>query len=160
MANRTSSVGESLSNRVEPEGIHVPRFSVTFDDEDDAYLATLAGEDGEYDSKAGAVRAIVCEDRDGTGDEPEAIRKEYEEELADLRATKDEKIDELKQEIDRLHRERRQLLEQREENQELVKFAEEQRSLVSEQRDRQNAPVWRRAKWWVFGRRQEQRQGQ
>jgi hypothetical protein len=39
-----------------------------------------------------------------------------------------------------LNRERRQLLEQREENQELVKFAEEQRSLVSEQRDRQNAP--------------------
>lgn len=124
---------------------------MTFDDEDDAYLAELAGKDGEYDSKAEAVRAIVREDREGTGDEPEVIRQEYEEKLAELKVAKNERIDELEQEIDRLNRERRQLLEQREENQELVKFAEEQRSLVSEQRARQNAPVWRRAKWWVFG---------
>ena len=53
--------------------------------------------------------------------------------------------------IERLHHERLQLLEQCEENQELVRFAEEQRSLVSEQRDRQNAPVWRRPKRWMFG---------
>ena len=30
-----------------------------------------------------------------------------------------------------------------------MRFVEEQRSLVSEQRDRQNAPVWRHAKWWI-----------
>jgi len=41
-----------------------------------------------------------------------------------------------------------------------VRFAEEQRSLVSEQRDRQNAPVWRRAKWWVFGGDQDREGGQ
>jgi Arc/MetJ-type ribon-helix-helix transcriptional regulator len=138
----------------------VPRFSVTFDEEDDAYLAELAGEDGEYNSKAGAVRAVVREDREGTGDEPEAIRQEYDEKLADLKAAKNKRIEELEQEIDRLNRERRQLLEQREENQELVKFAEEQRSFVSEQRDRQNAPVWRRAKWWVFGGGREQGRSQ
>ena len=138
----------------------MPRFSVTFDDEDDTYLAELAGEGGKYDSKAEAVRAIVREDRERTGDEPEAVRQEYKKKIADLKAAKNERVDELEQEIDRLNRERRQLLEQREENQELVKFAEEQRSLVSEQRDRQNAPVWRRAKWWVFGGGQDYGRGQ
>jgi hypothetical protein len=41
-----------------------------------------------------------------------------------------------------------------------VRFAEEQRSLVSEQRDRQNAPVWRRAKWWVLSGDQDREGGQ
>ena len=134
----------------------MPRFSVTFTEEDNAYLADLADEDGDYDSKAEAVRAIVQERREGTGNEPEVVQQEYEEKLAELEAAKNEEIEELETEIARLNRERRQLLEQREENQELVRFAEEQRSLVSEQRDRQNAPVWRRAKWWVFGGSQEQ----
>jgi hypothetical protein len=39
----------------------------------------------------------------------------------------------------------------------LVRFAEEQRSLVSEQRDRQNAPVWRRAKWGVSSNQNQER---
>ena len=138
----------------------MPRFSVTFTEEDNAYLADLAGKDGDYDSKAEAVRAIVQERREGTGNEPEVVQQEYEEKLAELEAAKNEEIEELETEISRLNRERRQLLEQREENQKLVKFAEEQRSLVSEQRDRQNAPVWRRAKWWVFGGDQDREGGQ
>ena len=138
----------------------MPRFSVTFTEEDNAYLADLADEDGDYDSKAEAVRAIVQERREGTGNEPEVVQQEYEEKLAELEAAKNEEIEELETEISRLNRERRQLLEQREENQKLVKFAEEQRSLVSEQRDRQNAPVWRRAKWWVFGGDQDREGGQ
>jgi len=128
----------------------MPRLTITIPNDMGSYLEDLVEDDDQpvIDSKSGAVRACIETHRDGEGPDEDVVR-EYE-----------ERIEELEQEIDRLNRERRQLLEQREENQELVKFAEEQRGLVSEQRDRQNAPVWRRAKWWVFGGGQDQGHGQ
>ena len=108
-------------------------------------------EENENETRSEAVRTLVDRGMNAAEHE-EKLRGRMEE----LERKKDEEIEELRTEIDRLQRERRQILEQREENQELVRFAEEQRSLVSEQRDRRNAPVWRRAKWWVLGRGQEQ----
>ncbi|EMA55684.1 ribbon-helix-helix protein, CopG family [Halococcus salifodinae] len=61
-------------------------------------------------------------------------------------------VEELERENERLQRERRQLLEQREEHTELVRYAEQQRSVVERREERRDAPVWRRAKWWVLGR--------
>jgi len=61
-------------------------------------------------------------------------------------------VDELQQEVDRLRRERRQILEQRTENQELVAFADQRRSMLERREARHNAPLWTRAKWFVFGR--------
>lgn len=63
-----------------------------------------------------------------------------------------EQIEELQRENDRLQRERRQLLEQRDEHTELVRYAEQQRSVIERREERRDAPVWRRAKWWVLGR--------
>ena len=63
-----------------------------------------------------------------------------------------ERVTELERENERLQRERRQLLEQREEHKELVRYAEQQRSVLERQEKRRDAPVWRRAKWWVLGR--------
>ena len=64
-------------------------------------------------------------------------------------------ISDLETEVQRLNRERRQLLEQREENQELVKFAEEQRSLEHRRADREErrlqANIVRRGWWWLTG---------
>jgi len=66
-----------------------------------------------------------------------------------------ERIDELETENDRLNRERRQLLEQRDENAELVEFASETRSVLERREQRseiiRTAPVWRRALWWFLG---------
>lgn len=104
-------------------------------------------EEKKDETRSEAVRTLV-EQGMNAAEHKEKLRGRMDE----LQQKKDEEIEQLQTEIDRLQRERRQILEQREENQELVRFAEEQRSLVSEQRDRQNAPVWRRAKWWVFGR--------
>lgn len=63
--------------------------------------------------------------------------------------------DEVKTERDRLERQYRQLIEQREEHTELVEYVEEERDLKRQrerQRDRRRtAPVWRRAKWWFLG---------
>lgn len=53
--------------------------------------------------------------------------------------------DELEQEVKRLNRERRQLLEQREENQELRRY-------VGDELEYRDAPLWIRAKWFVFGK--------
>jgi septal ring factor EnvC (AmiA/AmiB activator) len=63
-----------------------------------------------------------------------------------------EQVEELERENERLHRERRQLLEQREEHTELVRYAEQQQSVIERQEERRDAPVWRRAKWWMLGR--------
>lgn len=75
-------------------------------------------------------------------------RAEYEAEIEALQ----EDINDLERENERLNRERRQLLEQRKEHTELVRYAENQRELEQDARERRNAPVWTRAKWWVFGR--------
>lgn len=65
--------------------------------------------------------------------------------------------DELERENERLHRERRQILDQRDEHQELVAYVEEERELQRRREEREqrreqrrNAPVWRRAKRWIF----------
>ena len=84
--------------------------------------------------------------------------EEMREELADAREQAadveelTEQINELERENERLQRERRQLLEQREEHTELVRYAEQQRSVLERQEERRDAPAWRRAKWWLLGR--------
>ena len=125
------------------------KISISLRDEQLQHVAER--EENKDETRSEAVRTLVDRGMNAAEHE-EKLRGRMEE----LERKKDEEIEQLRTEIDRLQRERRQILEQREENQELARFAEEQRSLVSEQRDRRNAPVWRRAKWWVLGRGQEQ----
>lgn len=121
-----------------------PRLPVTLNEPQDDYLAGLADDEGPHDSKAGAVRGIIDDHRTDTSVDVDAMHEEYE-----------EQIDELGGEIKRLNRERRQLLEQREENQELVRFADEQRSVVRAQREeerrRRQTNIVRRTWWKVAG---------
>jgi Arc/MetJ-type ribon-helix-helix transcriptional regulator len=95
----------------------MPRITVSLNEEQNAQLAELAGDGGPYESKSEAMRSFI-----GT----------------------DERVRELEQEVERLNRERRQLLEQRTENQELKRYVED------EQRYRQ-AGVFQRLKWWARG---------
>ena len=95
----------------------MPRFTVTVTDEQAALLEELSSDGGQYGSKSEAVRNFI---QDG------------------------ERLAELERENDRLHRERRQLLEQRSENKELRRYVED------EQRYRE-ASVFRRFKWWLRG---------
>lgn len=53
-------------------------------------------------------------------------------------------VDDLRQENERLHRERRQLLEQREENTELVEYVEDEQGY-------RRASVITQMKWWFRG---------
>jgi Arc/MetJ-type ribon-helix-helix transcriptional regulator len=110
-----------------------------------------------YQSRADYLRAIIESRHEATEQraEYEAKLSEYEERLdrADSEAAEhrgkvaaeyEEQIEGLEQEIDRLNRERRQLLEQREENQELMEY------VGDEQRFRQ-AGLFQRFKWWFTG---------
>ena len=81
------------------------------------------------------------------GNRSEAIRS-----LIDKGLQYDDRVAEFATENERLHRERRQLLEQREENQDLVRYVEEERAIQQRREARRDAPLWRRARWYVFGR--------
>ena len=60
--------------------------------------------------------------------------------------------DRVQRENDRLQRAQTQLIDQREENQELVEYVEREKSIQERREARLGAPLWRRAKWFVFGR--------
>lgn len=60
--------------------------------------------------------------------------------------------DDLKRENERLQRQLTAANSRYEEHTELVRFAEEQRELDQRRKEREDAPVWTRAKWWVLGR--------
>lgn len=123
------------------------RTTISITDEQGEFLDELTADDGPYESVSEAVREFIHQYERGAKLEQanERIKQErigeYEDRIADL-----------ERENERLHRERRQLLEQREEHQELVRHVEDERKDREHRRERSNAPVWRRAKWWVFGR--------
>jgi Arc/MetJ-type ribon-helix-helix transcriptional regulator len=100
------------------------RLTITVTDEQAALLEELSGDGGQYESKSAAVRDFIQ-----TG----------------------ERVAELEREVERLNRERRQLLEQREEHSELARYAEDQREQEQNARERRTKPAWTRAWWWLTG---------
>lgn len=93
----------------------------------------------EYENRSEKVRDLL---KDGLNHE-ETVR-EFEEQIRDL-----------EEQIDRLENEKRKLIQKREENQELVKFVEEQKSVIQQEKEIKNKPVWKRAKYWILGRNPE-----
>ena len=57
----------------------------------------------------------------------------------------------LQRENERLQGNLQQLLEQREEHTELVRYAEDQRDENQSARERRKKPAWTRAWWWLTG---------
>ena len=103
----------------------MPRLTATVDEEHAALIEELSSDDGQYASKSEAVRACI---------------QAY------------ERVAELETENDRLRREKRAVIEQRDEHRELVEYVEGERKLQKMERERRNAPLWRRLEWFVFGR--------
>ncbi|GAA0252636.1 ribbon-helix-helix protein, CopG family [Haladaptatus pallidirubidus] len=139
----------------------MPNVSVRIDDERREELDELADNArlsrAEYIRDALRVREEYYEIREKYNelqDEHELLRsnnEELQDEYAELHEEYDElqsEYEEVKQELERVHREKRQILEQREENTELVKYVEEERSLT---RQKAEAGIATRAKWWLFG---------
>jgi len=104
--------------------INVPRVSASIPDDQAELIEDLAGDDGPYDSKSEVLRECIS-----------AYNR----------------VQEVEAENERLHRERRQLLDQREERKELVRYAEDQREQEQRARERRQQPAWTRAWWWLTG---------
>ena len=81
-------------------------------------------------------------------DESDSSRSEAVREL--LRLGTD--YDRLQAEADDLRRQLQAVNRRESEHQELVEYVEREKTLQEQRQERQNAPVWRRAKWWLFGR--------
>lgn len=79
----------------------MPRITVSLSDKQDARLDELTGDNGPYESKSEAMRSFIGAD---------------------------ERVRELEQEVERLNRERRQLLEQRQEHDDLVRYVDDELS--------------------------------
>ena len=120
----------------------MPRVSISFSDELYEYIEEL-DETGEADSKAEAVREAVRQHRDNTTAGDDMVQEVVQEHQ--------QKIRELEQENERLHRERRQLLEQREEHSELVATVQREQTLKEQREKRRQANMFRRAWWYIVG---------
>jgi Arc/MetJ-type ribon-helix-helix transcriptional regulator len=94
----------------------MPRLSITLTEEQNERVEELV-ENGEYKSKNAVVQDW----------------------LSDA-----EKVNQVESENERLHRERRQLLEQRNENQELVEYVEDEKRY-------RHAGLFQRFRWWFRG---------
>jgi Arc/MetJ-type ribon-helix-helix transcriptional regulator len=104
---------------------NMARVSASVSDEQAAQIEDLARSDGPYDSKSEVIRACI---------------RAY------------NRVEEVEQENERLHRERRQLLEQREEHNDLVRYVEDRQKEEQRAREKEEQPIWTRATWWFFGR--------
>jgi Arc/MetJ-type ribon-helix-helix transcriptional regulator len=94
------------------------RLTVSLTEEEEKIIDEKVGDGGEYESKSEFVR--------------DCIQNHTE-------------VEELEQQVERLEREKRMILEQREEANEIKRYVEEERSW-------RNAGLRTRAKWWVFGK--------
>ena len=110
-------------------------------------LDDLEAEASEHDrSRSEHVRNVIDSRND-----PDADVERLREQVAELEATRDElqeTIDDLETDVDRLQNEKRLILEDREEKQDLVRYVEEERN--EQQRWRQ-AGLATRLKWRLTG---------
>lgn len=112
--------------------MHMGRITFTADAHHEDIIADVQGEDG-VESQSEAVRECISRYAD---------LQQRDEELQ-------QQVADLQQEVERLRNEKRTLIAQREENQELVRFVEDE---MERREQRDTAPIWTRARWWVLGR--------
>lgn len=83
-----------------------------------------AGDDGEYSSKGEVMRSIIDDHQDSQ---------------------------DLQTQVDRLQREKQMILDQRSDHQQLIRHVEDEREERQRRQKKEEAPIWRRTKWWIMG---------
>ena len=111
-------------------------------DENTVETLDSEAEDRGYSSRSEYIRNII-ETRDDT-DEHDGVIETYERKIEEYESD----IADLEREVERQQRERRQLLELRDEHQELVHVVQDERSLAQR---RAQAGILTRARWWLGG---------
>lgn len=92
---------------------------------------------------------------DAEADDLDMSRAEYIRDLIEKGRESDEirrELEETQNKVANLRRQLQAVNARQEDVGELVEYVERERELQQRQEERRNAPVWRRAKWWVFGR--------
>lgn len=102
----------------------MPRLTVTVSDEQDDYLASKVEDSDDLDSKSAAIRECI---------------------------SSDERLQKVEQERDRLQDQLAASNARQDDVSEIVEYVDQERQMQEQQRRKQNAPVWTRAKYWVFG---------
>lgn len=123
------------------------RLTISVTDEQYTFIEEHVADSEQFDSKSEVVRHVFDEYK-RLHNELTTLQEEHKKELDRLQA----EIEECNQTIQRLENEKRTLINSREEHTELVRYVEKERELQRRDEQREDAPVWRRAKWWVFGR--------
>jgi hypothetical protein len=90
----------------------------------------------------------VLEEVEAEAEEEDETRSEY---LRNVIASRNEH-DDLQTEVERLRREKRQILEQREQNQQLAKYVEREKSIQERRQEWMEADLATRMRWRLFGR--------
>jgi SOS response regulatory protein OraA/RecX len=106
------------------------KISVTLRSDQVAQLSDLVGE--EYDDRSKAVRDLL--DR---GFEHDDLQREVEQAEA--------RVDDLRRQLQEANAGDRDV-------DELVEYVEQEKAVAERREERRDAPAWRRAKWWLFGR--------
>jgi Arc/MetJ-type ribon-helix-helix transcriptional regulator len=128
------------------------RTTVSLDDETETIIERETGDGGEYESTSEFVRE--CIRRYDRAEEALDERADLEAEIETLEKECDrlqeraDRVDDLEQTVERLENEKSQLIQDRQEKQELARYVEDERE--AEQRWRE-APLWTRVKWKVTG---------
>lgn len=131
------------------------RLTVSLTEREEEIIKEKVDDGDEYDSRSAFVRSCVnsyerAEQLQHRIDELERDLEERRETIAELQEVAD-RVESLETELERVKREKREILDQRTENKQLVKFADAEREAAERREQRREAPVWRRAKWYVFG---------
>lgn len=100
-----------------------------------------------YEDQNGLSRSKACRELITSALEDEH-GQDVDKRLRSVRNEYEGQIEDLEREVQRLNRERRQILEQREEHEELVRVVQRERSLTER---RAEAGLGTRLKWWAFG---------
>lgn len=106
------------------------KISVTLRGDQVGRLSDVVGE--EYDDRSKAVRDLL--DR---GFEHDELQRELEQTEA--------RVEDLRRQLQEANKDDRDL-------DEIVTYVEDEQRMQRRREERRNAPAWRRAKWWLFGR--------
>ena len=107
--------------------------------------------DGDRVRRAGVRWSVddeVIDALDEEADERDVTRADMIRDAIDSRS----EVDELRREVDRLRAELRATNARQDDVGELVAYVDEERELRRRERERRDAPIWRRGWWYVFGR--------
>jgi hypothetical protein len=95
----------------------------------------------------------TVKDEENIASDAEAIRRclergaDAEDRVADLEG----EVSRLEARVDELMNQLREANRRNDEVAELVEYVDAEKSLQERRRDRESAPVWKRAKWWLVG---------